>query len=115
MGNFRFPVKIKNPSGFLNTRILRDNFKRQQFANHEVTVAALKYISKNTALPPRARLEAQLQLSTMPHYTRLVQVKNRCVETGNSRAVLRDFRLCRHQLRDRALNGDIPGVKKGVW
>lgn len=115
MGNFRFPIKTKLPSTFLNARVIRDNFKRQQFAENEVTTRALKYIARNTTLPARARLEAQLQLSVMPNYTRMTQVKNRCVETGHSRFVLSDFRLCRTQFREKAKNGDLPGVKKGVW
>lgn len=115
MGGYRFPIKVKNPTGYLHTRIIRDNFKRQQVADHEVTMTALKFISKNTLLPARVRLEAQLQLTTMPNYTRKTQIKNRCVETGNSHSVHRDFRLCRQQLREKARAGDLPGVKKGVW
>lgn len=115
MGNFRFPIKTKLPPGFLNARVIRDNFKRQQVAENEITVKALKYISKNTTLPPRARIEAQLQLSAMPNYTRMTQIKNRCVETGHSRFVLSDFRLCRTQFREMAKAGDLPGVKKGIW
>ncbi len=115
MANFRFPIKVKNPSGFVNSRIIRDNYKRQLVANHEVTTTALKFISRNTLFPARVRLEAQLQLTAMPNYTRLNQVKNRCVESGNSHSVNRDFRLCRQQFRQRGKEGDLPGVKKGVW
>ncbi|EDO18375.1 hypothetical protein Kpol_1013p47 [Vanderwaltozyma polyspora DSM 70294] len=115
MGNFRFPIKTKLPPGFLNARIIRDNFKRQQVAENEITVKALKYISRNTALPPKARLEAQLQLSVMPNYTRMTQVKNRCIASGSARSVITDFRLCRTQFREKSLAGELPGVKKGIW
>lgn len=115
MGKFRFPIKTKLPSTFLNARVIRDNFKRQQVAANEVTIKALKYISRNTTLPLRARMEAQLQLSVIPNYMRMTQVKNRCIETGHSRSVLSDFRLCRTQFREKARSGDLPGVKKGVW
>ncbi|AET41060.1 mitochondrial 37S ribosomal protein uS14m Ecym_7213 [Eremothecium cymbalariae DBVPG len=112
---FRFPIKTKLPSGFLNARLIKDHFKRQQVAENEVTVKALKYISRNTTLPQKLRMEAQLQLSAMPNYTRATQVRNRCVLTGHSRSVLSDFRLCRTQFREKARNGELPGVKKGVW
>lgn len=115
MGKFRFPVKVKNPTGVLTARMLRDNFKRQLVANYEVTMTSLKYIANNTLLPPRVRLEAQLQLTTMPNYTRAMQIKNRCVETGHGNSVLRGFRLSRQQFRERAKKGDLPGVSKGVW
>ncbi|ODV94821.1 hypothetical protein PACTADRAFT_50679 [Pachysolen tannophilus NRRL Y-2460] len=106
---------LKLPSTFLNTRVIRDHFKRQQAAEHEVTRNALKFIARNTALPARARLEAQLQLTTMPHYTRMNQISNRCVDSGRGKGILRDFRLCRYQFREQALSGVLPGVKKGIW
>ncbi|CAR27561.1 hypothetical protein ZYGR_0N00420 [Zygosaccharomyces rouxii] len=115
MGNFRFPIKTKLPPGFVNARVIRDNFKRQQFAENEVTQRALKYIARNTTLPAKARLEAQLRLSAAPNYMRQTQIKNRCFETGNARAVFSDFRLCRTQFREKAKQGDLPGVKKGIW
>ena len=115
MGNFRFPIKTKIPQGFVNARIIRDNFKRQQVAENEIKVKALKYIARNTLLPPKSRLQAQLQLNVMPKYTQITQVKNRCVASGTARAVFSDFRLCRTQFREKALQGDLPGVKKGVW
>lgn len=99
MGNFRFPVKFKLPTSYVNHMILRDHFKRLQVAEHEVTTRALKYIARNTQLPPRARLEAQLQLATMPNYTRMSQVKDRCVDSGSSKSIIKQFRLCRVSLQ----------------
>lgn len=115
MGNFRFPVKTKLPPGFLNARIIRDNFKRQQAAENEITVRALKYIARNTALPAKTRLQAQLQLNIMPRYMMMTQVKNRCIASGTARAVIGQFGLGRTQFREKALAGELPGVKKGVW
>ncbi|CCK71041.1 mitochondrial 37S ribosomal protein uS14m KNAG_0F03770 [Huiozyma naganishii CBS 8797] len=115
MGQFRFPIKTKLPPGFLNTRVIRDNFKRQQFQENETTTKALKFMARNTLLPAKLRLQAQLKLNMMPNYTRLTQVKNRCVESGSARSVLSDFRLCRTQFREKSLRGELPGVKKGVW
>lgn len=83
------------PSSYINTRVIRDNFKREQLALNEVTTRALKFIARNTALPAKARLEAQLQLTNMPNYTRMTQVSNRCVDSGRGKGILRDFRLCR--------------------
>lgn len=111
----RFPQAVPIPSGFINTRVIRDNFKRQMFQQHEVTSRALKFIARNGALPQKVRLEAQVQLSSMPNYTRGNQLKGRCVDTGRARGVLRDFRLCRYQFRMQAREGLLPGVRKGVW
>lgn len=95
MGNFRFPVKFKLPRTYINNWVLRDHFKRLQSAEHEVTTRALKFIARNTQLPPKARLEAQLQLTTMPNYTRMTQVKDRCVASGTAKSVIKEFRLNR--------------------
>ena len=88
--------KLHVPGGeYVKTKMVRDNFKRQMFAENETTRNALRYISRNTTLPMRARIEAQLQLASMPNYTRYTQVKDRCIESGYARSVISDFRLCR--------------------
>lgn len=93
---FRFPVEFELPKHcYLNARVIKDQFKRLQFSEHEVTRNALKYIAKNTELSPRVRLEAQLQLTSMPKYTSYSQVKNRCVASGHAKSVITDFKLNR--------------------
>ncbi|GME74081.1 unnamed protein product [[Candida] boidinii] len=111
----RFIHPVEKPSGFVNTRILRDNFKRQMVEQNEITSRALKFIARNVSLPQRVRLEAQIQLSSMPNYTRTNQLNSRCVDSGRGKGVIRDFRLCRYQFREQALSGLLTGVKKGVW
>ena len=44
-----------------------------------------------------------------------VRTVRRCQRCGRSRAVLRKFGLCRICFRDRALRGEIPGVRKASW
>lgn len=39
----------------------------------------------------------------------------RCLLCGRSRAVYRKFRICRICLRERALRGEIPGMRKSSW
>ena len=43
------------------------------------------------------------------------RVQKRCHVCGRSRAVYRDFKLCRVCLRELALKGDLPGVTKSSW
>lgn len=113
---FRFPVKFEIPKHvYINARVLKDQFKRLQVAEHEVTRKALKHIARNTEMPAKARLEAQLQLAAMPKYTCASQIRNRCVASGHSRSVISDFKLNRTAFRNRALAGQIPGVVKASW
>lgn len=39
----------------------------------------------------------------------------RCEITGRKRGVYRKFRICRHMLRELALQGMIPGMRKASW
>ena len=39
----------------------------------------------------------------------------RCGICGRSRAVYRKFKICRICLRERALKGEIPGMRKASW
>lgn len=59
------------------------------------TRQALRYIIRNLTLPARTRAQAQLQLSQMHCYTRATQIRNRCIEGGKGRGVLRDFKMTR--------------------
>lgn len=44
-----------------------------------------------------------------------VRNKNRCQVCGRSRGYMRRFGICRICFRRRALDGEIPGVKKISW
>ncbi|KAJ6152510.1 hypothetical protein N7497_006829 [Penicillium chrysogenum] len=92
-GLFR-PKKL-DLSGFVNTRLIRDNNKRMAFEQTEPERQALRYMIRNTSLPGR--------------------IKNRCVASGTARSVFRDFRINRYQFRMQALAGELPGVKKASW
>ena len=43
------------------------------------------------------------------------RIVNRCKVCGRSRAVYRDFNLCRMCYRLLSLKGEIPGVTKSSW
>ncbi|MGB9707430.1 MAG: type Z 30S ribosomal protein S14 [Microgenomates group bacterium] len=44
-----------------------------------------------------------------------VRERNRCPFCGRARAYLRRFGMCRLCFREKALQGEIPGVKKVSW
>jgi len=44
-----------------------------------------------------------------------VRQRNRCALCGRSRGYMRRFGLCRICFREKALEGEIPGVKKISW
>jgi small subunit ribosomal protein S14 len=54
-------------------------------------------------------------LSRLPRDASPTRSHNRCQLTGRSRGVLRRFKISRIMLRELALAGKIPGVKKVSW
>lgn len=44
-----------------------------------------------------------------------IRYRNRCPLCGRSRGYLRRFGLCRICFREKALKGEIPGVRKISW
>lgn len=54
-------------------------------------------------------------LAELPRDSSPTRSHNRCQITGRSKAVLRKFKICRIKLRELALAGQIPGLKKASW
>ena len=54
-------------------------------------------------------------LDELPRNSSKVRLKNRCQLTGRPRGYIRYFVLSRIMMRDMALNGKIPGLKKASW
>lgn len=44
-----------------------------------------------------------------------VRVRNRCRQCGRGKGTLRRFGLCRIHLREAAMRGDVPGLRKASW
>nr|AYJ22357.1 ribosomal protein S14 [Avrainvillea sp. HV04061] len=55
------------------------------------------------------------QFQKLPRDSAKVRLYNRCLLSGRSRSIFRHFRLCRHLVRELALQGYLPGVTKSSW
>ena len=70
-------------------------------------------IKRETSIQNRFQLQQKLQkFSRDSSYVRL---HNRCLLSGRPKGFFRDFQLSRHFLREMALLGYLPGVKKAAW
>ena len=65
-----------------------------------------------TAIPLVA---AMAKLSTLPRDSSKCRQRNRCEVTGRPHGVYRKFGLGRNKLREHAMSGDIPGLRKASW
>jgi len=54
-------------------------------------------------------------LDELPKNSSKVRLNNRCAMSGRPRGYVRYFGISRIALRDMALNGKIPGLKKASW
>jgi small subunit ribosomal protein S14 len=54
-------------------------------------------------------------LQKLPKDSSPVRLNNRCMFTGRARAYYRKFGISRLVLREMALRGEIPGLKKSSW
>jgi len=54
-------------------------------------------------------------LTNLPRDSSPTRSRNRCELTGRSRGFLRKFKVSRIMLRELALAGKIPGLKKASW
>jgi small subunit ribosomal protein S14 len=54
-------------------------------------------------------------LQKLPKDSSAVRLHNRCMFTGRARGYYRKFGLSRLVLREMALRGEIPGLKKSSW
>jgi small subunit ribosomal protein S14 len=70
------------------------------------------YAEKREALKKAGDWKA---LDELPKNSSRVRLKNRCQMTGRPRGYIRYFGISRVALRDMALNGKIPGLKKASW
>lgn len=72
----------------------------------------VQYAEKRAALKKAGDWKA---LDELPKNSSKVRLKNRCQITSRPRGYIRYFGISRIMLRDMALNGKIPGLKKASW
>jgi small subunit ribosomal protein S14 len=91
-------------------------FKRAKLvAKYAEKRAALKAIILSPESSDDEIWEAQLKLQKLPRDSSKSRQQNRCQITGRPHAVYRKFKLSRIMLREAAMRGDVPGLKKASW
>ena len=94
---------------------MREQKRAQTVAKYAQKRAELKAIIKSVESSDEQRWEAQIQLQKLPRDASPTRQQRRCQLTGRPHGVFRKFGLCRNQLRDAAMRGDVPGLVKASW
>ncbi len=97
------------------SKLARNEQRRELVQRHAQKRAALKATINNPKSTQEEKLAAVNALHKMPRDSSATRVRNRCNQSGRPRGFLRHFGLSRIALRDMALNGLIPGVRKASW
>jgi len=71
-----------------------------------------KYAAKRAELKAAGDYEA---LDKLPKNASPVRLHNRCKLTGRPKGYIRFFGVSRVKLRELAVNGKVPGLKKASW
>ncbi len=95
--------------------IEKNNKRKKMSANQANARKELKKIAEDINRPFEERIEAMIKLSQKPRNSSKVRIKNRCALTGRPRAYHGYFGMSRIMLRELALAGLIPGLKKSSW
>jgi small subunit ribosomal protein S14 len=97
------------------SQILRDERRKKLIAKYAERRAALRKKLKDANASIDDKLEAQKKFSKLPRNSCPTRLKRRCKVSGRARAYYRKFGISRIALRDLALKGQLPGVRKSSW
>lgn len=77
--------------------------------------AELKEIIGDRSKSPEEIDAAIMMLQKLPRDASPSRQQRRCRVSGRPHAVYRKFGLSRNKLREAAMRGDVPGLKKASW
>ena len=93
----------------------RDNRRRALIAKYAARRAELRKRLKDPAVSVEEKLEIQEQFAKLPRNSCPTRLTRRCTLTGRARGYHRKFGISRIMLRELALRGQLPGVRKSSW
>ena len=77
--------------------------------------AELKAIIVDPEVGYDERQAAMFALQKLPRDSSPARQRNRCTISGRPRGFYRRFGLSRNKLREAAMRGDVPGLRKASW
>jgi len=93
----------------------RERKRAKLAARYAAKRAALKATISSESAGFEEKQAAVVALQKLPRDASPSRGRNRCAVTGRPRGVYRRFGLGRNKLREAAMLGEIPGLKKSSW
>ena len=97
------------------SQVLRDQRRKKLIAKYADKRAALRKKLNDANASIDEKLEAQAAFAKLPRNSCPTRLNRRCEVSGRSHAYYRKFGISRIALRDLALRGQLPGVRKSSW
>ena len=97
------------------SQIHRDRRRMQLIEKYAERRAELRARLKDQSASMEEKLEIQKAFSKLPRNSCPTRLKRRCLITGRPRAYYRKFGMSRIAMREMALKGYLPGVRKSSW
>ncbi len=95
--------------------INRDIKRTKIVEKYKVKRLELKKIIKSVHSSDEERFQATIKLQALPRDASPTRQRSRCALTGRPHGVYRKFGLARTKLRERTMNGEVPGLSKASW
>ena len=97
------------------SQVIRDERREQLIKKYAERREALRKKVKNPDLAPREKDEAIAALAKLPRNSCPTRRNRRCKISGRARGVHQKFEISRIAIRELALRGQLPGVRKSSW
>lgn len=96
-------------------KVEKDKRQRRLVSKYQKKRQHLRALIRNQDISFEEKLLAQQAMQKLPKDSNRCRLRNRCQLTGRSRGVYSKFKLARHKLRELAMLGIIPGLRKASW
>lgn len=93
----------------------REHRRTKLVAKYAKKRAELKAVITDPASSFEVQQDAIFRLQKLPRDSSPVRQRNRCAISGRPRGFYRKFGLGRNKLREAAMRGDVPGLRKASW
>ncbi len=97
------------------SQINRDNKRKKLIARYAEKRAALRARLNDPDVSIEDKLLVQEEFAKLPRNSCPTRLNRRCEVSGRSKSYYRKFGISRIALRELALRGQLPGVRKSSW
>jgi small subunit ribosomal protein S14 len=97
------------------SQVNRDRHRKALIDKYKAKRAELRERLKDPAVSVEEKIRVQQEFAKLPRNSCPTRLNRRCALSGRSRGYYRKFGISRIALRDLALRGQLPGVRKSSW